>query len=258
MILLTPADLSSPPQRIVSLVPSLTELLYYLNVQDATIGITKFCVHPKQWQRTKIIIGGTKNIQLDKIKSINPDLIISNKEENVKEQIENLANHYPVWVTDVNNLDTALQMINDIGQLTNSAATANVLSNHIQNSFAKLFKTHLKLNTAYVIWRKPYMTVGGDTFIHAMLADCGLRNIFENEKRYPITSVDELKKRQCQLLLLSSEPYPFKQQHLNELQAELPDTIILLVNGEMFSWYGIRLLFAVDYFKELINKINAG
>ena len=100
------------------------------------------------------------------------------------------------------------------------------------------------------------MTIGGDTFIHDMLDRCGLQNIFANEKRYPIITADEMKSRNCQLVLLSSEPYPFKQQHINELKAQLPDTNIILVDGEMFSWYGSRLLYAVEYFKELITKLN--
>lgn len=252
----SPADLSITPRRIVSLVPSQTELLFYLGVQDTTVGITKFCVHPKQWQRTKTIIGGTKNILTDKIKQLSPDLIIANKEENVKEQIGQLEKDFAVWVTDVNSLDGALLMINDIGQLTNTAINASILSEQIKQSFTGLFKTHQKINTAYLIWRNPYMTIGGDTFIHDMLDRCGLQNIFANEKRYPVITAGELKSRNCQLVLLSSEPYPFKQQHIKDLQAQLPDTNIVLVNGEMFSWYGSRLLYAVKYFKELITKIN--
>lgn len=256
MILFAPTDLSFTPQRIVSLVPSQTELLYYLGAGDTLAGITKFCVHPKQWQHTKTIVGGTKSILAGKIKHIKPDLIIANKEENVKEQIEELEKEYPVWVTDVNNLRSALKMINDIGLLIKNAVNAALLTNHINRSFEQLFKTRQKLDTAYLIWRNPYMTIGGDTFIHDMLGHCGLQNIFANEKRYPVINVVELKKRHCQLLLLSSEPYPFKPNHIDELQAQLPETRILLVDGEMFSWYGSRLLYAVEYFKELIVKID--
>ena len=252
----SPADLLITPRRIVSLVPSQTELLYFLGVHNTTVGITKFCIHPKQWQRTKTIIGGTKNILTDKIKQLRPDLIIANKEENVKEQIGQLEKDFALWVTDVNNLNSALLMINDIGLLTNTAVKARLLSEEIKQSFARLFKTHQKINTAYLIWRNPYMTIGGDTFIHDMLGRCGLQNIFANEKRYPVITTDEMKNRNCKLVLLSSEPYPFTQQHINELQAQLPYTNIVLVNGEMFSWYGSRLLYAVEYFKELITKIN--
>ncbi len=160
-------------------------------------------------------------------------------------------------MTDVNNLSSALQMIKDIGLLTKNVVNAALLTSHIYRSFKQLFKTRRNLDTAYLIWRNPYMTIGGDTFIHDMLEHCGLQNIFANEKRYPVINVDELKKRQCQLLLLSSEPYPFKQQHIVELQAQLPNTRILLVDGEMFSRYGSRLLYSVEYFKRLILEIDA-
>lgn len=135
MILYAATDLLHTPRRIVSLVPSQTELLYYLGVRDSTVGITKFCVHPEHWQRTKTIIGGTKNIRVDKIKEINPDLIIANKEENVKEQVEELEKDFNIWLTDVNDLHSALQMINNIGQLTNSAVKATPFSQQYPTNF---------------------------------------------------------------------------------------------------------------------------
>jgi ABC-type Fe3+-hydroxamate transport system substrate-binding protein len=257
MILNAAPDLFNAPRRIVSLVPSQTELLYYLGLQESTIAITRFCVHPEDWQRTKTIIGGTKNIRLDKIKALNPDLIIANKEENIKEEIDTLANDFRVWLTDVNNLNSALQMIIDIGQLTHSSTKATDLVSTIQQKFNHLIKNDKKINTAYLIWQNPYMTIGGDTFIHDMLCQCGLQNIFDGEKRYPIITIDQLNEHHCVLLLLSSEPYPFKKQHIEALQSQLPDTRILLVDGEMFSWYGSRLLYATEYFKELIETIHS-
>jgi ABC-type Fe3+-hydroxamate transport system substrate-binding protein len=156
----------------------------------------------------------------------------------------------------VYNLESALQMINDIGQLTNTLGEASGLADKVNKSFFELIPLHPPINTAYLIWRNPYMSVGRDTFIHAMLGHCGLQNIFANTKRYPVITVDEIRKKQCQLVLLSSEPYPFKQQHVNELRLQLPGTKIILADGEMFSWYGSRLLHAVDYFKQLLVAIN--
>jgi len=253
--------LPSDPRRIVSLVPSQTELLWYLGLEAETVGITSFCIHPSGWPRTKTKVGGTKSIKADLIRQLNPDLIIANKEENIKEQIEELANDYPVWVTDVNNLDEALQMIKDFGQLTGKSETAGSLADSIQKKFTRLQTINSKHqtskpSTAYLIWRKPYMTVGGDTFIHDMLTRCGFVNIFADRKRYPETSVAELQTINPELLLLSSEPYPFKQQHLDELSGQLPGCCIMLVDGEYFSWYGSRLLDAPGYFKKLINACS--
>lgn len=257
MILQSISDLNNSPARIVSLVPSQTELLHFLGLEAETIAITKFCVHPKEWLGSKKIIGGTKNIHAEQIKNLHPDLIIANKEENVKEQVELLAKGLPVWLTDVNNLAGALQMIQDIGQLTNTSGKAKKLVENIAAGFSQLQINKAAIPTAYLIWRNPFMTIGGDTFINDMLSRCGLQNIFADKTRYPIISIPGLKEAGCRLLLLSSEPYPFNQKHIEELQVFLPETIILLADGEIFSWYGSRLLAAPDYFKKLMAKINS-
>ena len=244
------------PQRIICLVPSLTELLYDLGLHDQVVGITKFCIHPKQWQQTKQIIGGTKNIQLNKISLLQPDLIIASKEENIREQVEALAENFPVWLTDVHNLDSAIQMIKDIGALTKTNDEAVKLADTIRQSFNCFKKPITQLNTAYLIWRQPYMTVGGDTFIHDMLVHAGCTNIFATATRYPIITIKALQQLHCELLLLSTEPYPFNSTHLAALQLQLPNTKILLVDGELFSWYGSRLIYSVDYFITLMNTIS--
>ncbi|MBL7703767.1 MAG: ABC transporter substrate-binding protein [Ferruginibacter sp.] len=259
MILLQPTDLPCLPKRIISLVPSQTELLYDLGLETETVGITKFCVHPQSWFKTKQRVGGTKTINLAKVKELIPDLIIANKEENVKEQVEELAQHYPVWLTDVNDLGDAIQMIEDIGALTGKQTEAKNLAISIKESFGALEKhptQNYKLKTAYLIWQKPYMAVGGDTFVNSMMQHCGFENIFTGKKRYPEISIAQLQAANCQLLLLSSEPYPFKQKHIEELSKQLPGTKIILADGEYFSWYGSRLLKSPGYFKKLIESIG--
>ena len=259
MILQKTSDLNYIPKRIVSLVPSQTELLHYLELEQETIGITKFCVHPAEWFTSKTRIGGTKAINISSINNLHPDLIIANKEENVKEQVELLAKDYPVWITDVNNLEDATKMIKDIGELTSKQKEANLLLKEITTEFDNLTSEdqtqNPKLQTAYLIWRNPYMTIGGDTFINNMLSRCGFENVFANKLRYPEITIKELHIINCQLLLLSSEPYPFKQKHIDELSRQLPNCKIVLVDGEMFSWYGSRLLLAPDYFKTLISSL---
>ncbi len=243
------------PRRIISLVPSQTELLNHLGLKSETVGITRFCIHPTTWFKTKTKVGGTKTINFDTIQQLRPDLIIANKEENVKEQIAQLALQYPVWLTDVNNLEDALQMIKDIGVLTGKDKKALSLIEEIKNAFYNFSISKKSLKTAYLIWREPYMAVGGDSFINDMLVKCGFENIFANKKRYPEINMAELHTANCQLLLLSSEPYPFKQKHIDELSKQLPNTKIVLVDGEFFSWYGSRLLNAPEYFKNLINSL---
>lgn len=244
------------PKRIVSLVPSITELLADLNLNAEVVGITKFCVHPENWFNIKTRIGGTKNVNINKIISLQPDLIIANKEENVKDQTELLEKIVPVFITDVNDFNAALQMIEQIGAITNKAEAATLIIQKIKNEFELLKMPKKKLRVCYLIWKDPYMTIGGDTFIHSMLLKCGFENIFSERKRYPEITVEEIKNENFDVLLLSSEPYPFRQKHYYELQSHLPDKKILLVDGEMFSWYGSRLILTTEYFKKLHRELN--
>ncbi len=244
------------PQRIISLVPSQTELLFDLGIRNEVTGITKFCIHPTEWFRSKTRVGGTKQLKMEIIHELQPDLIIANKEENVKEQIEELEKHYPIWITDVNNLEDAYEMIEQIGIITGKQKPASQMLAAIKNNFALLETHSSKLTACYLIWQNPYMTVGGDTFIHSMLEEAGFNNIFGNKKRYPEVTVSELRTINSELLFLSSEPFPFQQKHIDELQTQLPETKIVLVDGEIFSWYGSRLLKAPAYFNSLKSAIN--
>ena len=240
-------------QPIISLVPSQTELLHYLGLEKEVIAITKFCVHPTEWFKNKIKVGGTKTIDVEKIKALQPSLIIANIEENVKSQVEALSD-FPVWLTDVNNLDDSLKMIADVGSITGTSEKATILIKSIQEKFSLLNKPVRPVNVAYLIWKEPYMTIGGDTFIHDMLTRTGMRNVFKHKLRYPQLTVEEIKDSGCELLLLSSEPFPFQQKHVDNLSNLLPGVQIKIVDGEMFSWYGSRLLKAAVYFKKLQSE----
>lgn len=244
-------DIPATPKRIISFVPSQTELLSDLGLDVEVVGITKFCIHPGKWFQEKERIGGTKNINIKKINALKPDLIIANKEENIKEQIEELAKQFSVWVSDVNNLADAYRMIESIGDITGRKKEAHELHAKIAASFAQLQTPHAGLQTAYLIWKDPYTTVGGDTFIHHMLQQAGFENVFATKQRYPEVTIDELRTSDCDLLFLSSEPYPFRSKHLDEMKNLLPGIKIFLVDGEMFSWYGSRLLKAPAYFRDL-------
>jgi ABC-type Fe3+-hydroxamate transport system substrate-binding protein len=240
--------LSGIPQRIISLVPSQTELLADLGLDETVIGITKFCIHPASWFRSKTRIGGTKTLQTGRIRELQPDLIIANKEENIREQVEELAASFPVWISDINTLEDALSMIREVGRMTSTEATAATIITRIRHSFAALPSPASPRKAAYLIWKDPYMTVGHDTFIHSMLNAAGFENVFADNTRYPVVDIPAIQRSGCSYLLLSSEPYPFKEKHIAELQSALPGVKIMLVDGEMFSWYGSRLLYAAEYF----------
>ena len=254
-------EFNFPPKRIISLVPSQSELLWDLGLQNELVGITKFCVHPGEMFRSAKRIGGTKTIKLDEIQKLNPNLIIANKEENQQEQIEELCKYFPVYISDIYNLQDALQMIKQVGVITDREGQSKKLASSIDEKYTqfKNQESRYKIRdkrVVYLIWKNPYMAAGSSTFITNMLNECGFINTFGNHAgRYPAVSIEELKREKPDFIFLSSEPYPFKEKHIKELQSHLPQTKIILVDGEMFSWYGSRLLYAFDYFEELIKEL---
>jgi ABC-type Fe3+-hydroxamate transport system substrate-binding protein len=250
-------NLIAPPKRIISLVPSQTELLFDLGLEEEVVGITKFCIHPEQWFRHKTRVGGTKQYHFDKIALLEPDLIIGNKEENDEEQIRGLQKEYPVWMSDIHNLEEALEMIRHIGLLTGKTEKAGSIIRDIRSEFELLEQEMAglrSLNVAYLIWKNPYMCAGHNTFIDSMLQRLRMNNIFTNG-RYPEITLEEMKEQKPEVVLLSSEPYPFREQHLEEIKTALPHSVVLLADGEMFSWYGSRLLKAPAYFRHMITQV---
>jgi ABC-type Fe3+-hydroxamate transport system substrate-binding protein len=245
------------PKRIISLVPSQTELLFDLGLGDRVIGITKFCIHPNEWFRSKVRVGGTKNLKLNLIEELQPDLIIGNKEENSKTDIEFLEKKFPVWMSDISSLEDSFVAINEIGTITNSKIKAENICLLIMNEVEqfKSCKNKLLGNFLYLIWYNPIMVAGENTFINSMCNFLGLQNCIQ-QSRYPAINLPELINYNPNYIFLSSEPFPFKEKHITEIQNYFPNSKILLVDGEFFSWYGSRLLHSFKYFSELITSLK--
>ena len=238
--------------KIVSLVPSITETLFDFGLtKHEIVGRTKFCIHPQHLVSDVAIIGGTKNINVEKILALKPDLIIANKEENEKLQVEELAKTCRVWVTDVKNLADNENFLWEMGMVLKNRALAEKFNHEIKAIFSEIKTNKMKKNVAYLIWQNPMMSVGGDTFINSILAEVGFENIFKNKTRYPEISIAEIET--AEYLFLSSEPFPFGEKHIAEFQIQLPNTKINLVDGEAFSWFGTHLLQCEEYFKNLQN-----
>ena len=240
-----------PPQRIVSLVPSQTELLFDLGLGEKVVGVTKFCTHPAEARTKATVIGGTKNHHFDTIAALKPDLILGNKEENYQAGIEQLVANYPVWLSDISNLTQALDMIRRVGFIAGAKEKADAMATEIDASFAALAVGETTVSAAYFIWRKPYMVAATGTFIDDMLRRAGFTNVFADQARYPEISAGQLAAAAPQRILLSSEPYPFGAKHTAEFQAICPAAKIEIVDGELFSWYGSRLLQSAAYFSQL-------
>lgn len=246
-------DISFPPRRIISLVPSQTELLYDLGLRDEVVGITKFCVHPHEWFRSKKRVGGTKTVHIDIVEELQPDLILANKEENVKEQVEELTALFPTWTSNIQTVEEGLQMIRQVGDLVGRSREAITLADDISHGFNSIAKSTRTIRVAYFIWRNPWMCAGGDTFISDVITRMGWVNALGHLQRYPEVVLSDLAGLNINLILLSSEPYPFKEKHIEEIKTALPHVEIKLVDGEMFSWYGSRMKKAVVYLQNLVS-----
>jgi ABC-type Fe3+-hydroxamate transport system substrate-binding protein len=243
--------------RIVSLVPSLTELLVSLGLEDKIVGVTKFCLHPNHLIKTKKIIGGTKNINVQVIKELTPTLVIANKEENVKEQVQQLLDAtIPVLVTEIKDLVSALQAITTIGEITGTGEKAKQLAKNISADFDEL-KAQSKtiITCAYLIWQKPFMVAGVGTFIHAMLEVAGFKNVFGSTERYPEVTMAQIEEKKPEVIFLSSEPYPFNEKHLVSFKEKMPFVHCQLADGEMFSWYGSRMQHFPAYALQLRQNV---
>ncbi len=238
------------PKKIISLVPSISELLWDLNLQNELCGITKFCIHPDEMYRTKTRVGGTKNIDPVKIGELKPDLIIANKEENTFSDINLLKEKYPVWISDVNSVEDAFDMIHEIGKITDTSSESEEIISKMNFSA----NTEKKLKIIYLIWNEPLMAVGKNTFIDAMIDVAGFENVI-SKSRYPQISLDEIAELNPDYLFLSTEPFPFKENHKFIFSNILSPEKIKLVDGEMFSWYGSRMRLASDYFEKLRNEL---
>ncbi|WP_162128319.1 ABC transporter substrate-binding protein [Flavobacterium phycosphaerae] len=264
---------ATTPKRIVSLVPSQTELLYDLGLEESIIGITKFCVHPFHFKLTKKIVGGTKKVHYEKIRLLQPDIIIANKEENTPEIVEELSKICPVWVTNIISIEDNQQMIADFGVLFNKRTEAQKWIDKINFAladFQQFIKDKPINKVAYFIWANPYMVAGGDTFINELLKLNKFENIYENNDtrggaersvakykgRYPEVIIQKMRiQGDPDLVLLSSEPFPFNDEHAFELGRYTHHAKTIFVDGEMFSWYGSRLLKAFAYFKKIHQSI---
>ena len=242
-------------QRIISLVPSLTQLVLDLGLGNRLVGRTRFCIHPEEMVKDIPIIGGTKNPNIEKILSLKPDYIIANHEENRKEDVQALQTHKEVNVTEIDTINDAINVICELGGDLGLASNAQRLVDDIM-VLLSASPTYPSLKTAYFIWKDPWMVAAGGTYIDSVMKHYNLENVFSDQQRYPQISLDELQDRNPELILLSSEPFPFKQKHIEEIQKTCPESKIELVNGEWFSWYGSGMLEAFDRLNSWRAELN--
>jgi len=245
-----------PPKRIISVVPSISELLSDLGLMEEIVGITKFCVFPEEMYKNKPRIGGTKTLHIDKIKALKPDLIIANKEENQQEDIEQLSASIPTFTTEIKYMSDAVEKIKTIGDLTDREKEASTLIEVINSGFSQLLDFSYRPKVAYMIWKDPIMVAGGDTYINDMLMKAGFENAFAKQSRYPTVNQEQLSSTDIDYVFLSSEPFPFKEKDINYFEEIMSKSKAILVDGTMFSWYGSRLALVPSYIKKLRQELN--
>jgi ABC-type Fe3+-hydroxamate transport system substrate-binding protein len=244
-------SLPRPARRIVSLIPSITEILFALGLGEAVVGCTIFCTEPRDGVATKTRIGGEKNPKLDLIRGLEPDLVIANVEENVREHIDTLRGWgIAVYVCYPRTVVEGIRLVQELGQVGGAAERGAEIATELTARLEETRRRQAGRRRSRVfcpIWRKPYMTISADTYMHDMLATCGGDNVFAGlPKRYPEVTLAEIALAQPEVILLPDEPYRFRRAHLEDFSAhaEIPalrDGRVHLVDGKLLSWYGPRI-----------------
>lgn len=246
---------SFPPERMIAFDPAITETLYHFGLDERIVGRTRFCKHPKEKVKNAVNIGGTKDMKIERIHELKPDLIIMEKEENTKEMVETLERFYPVYVCEIQTVDDGIHLIEELGDLTGCVPEASQLKTKVETAFNTLPEIE-PVRVAYMIWKRPYMAVGRDTYINNTLEKLGFVNPFANlEERYPAVNEEDLQDAELDYIFLSSEPYPFRDKNHAEFLSFLPDVTPVNIDGEMF-WYGVKMLEAATYFRDFIGRLR--
>lgn len=251
------------PQRIICLCPSLTEAIFDMGAGDRVVGRTDWCVHPDEEVQLLTQVGGTKLVDLEKLFSLDPDLVIVNEEENRIEDVEKIqARGIEILNTFPKTVLQAAQTVRTIGDRIGCEEEAEKIARQIEAERQKTldeFCNASKFRYIYLIWRRPYMTINDDTFIADLISLVGGENVFANhETRYPKIPVESLREAGPDAIFLPSEPYVFTAPHQAEICAEsgLPAERVLLVDGELMSWYGSRTPQGIQYIAKVAKKLR--
>jgi len=261
-------SLPASPRRIVSLIPSITEILFALGLGEAVVGCTIYCTEPADGVATKTRIGGEKNPRLELIRELAADLVIANIEENVRQHVETLRGWgIPVFVTYPRTVAGGVELVRQLGQVTGAAAPAVAIATALERQLEALDargRGRARARVFCPIWRHPYMTINADTYVHDMLAVCGGDNVFAGRPaRYPEISLVEVAQARPEVILLPDEPYRFRAAHLADFAPfpEIPavrDGRIHLVDGKLLSWYGPRIERALAVLPPLLTGLARG
>jgi ABC-type Fe3+-hydroxamate transport system substrate-binding protein len=248
--------------RIISLCPSLTELVFDLGLGDSLVGRTKFCVHPAPQVEAIEKVGGTKNPKIARIVELAPDIVLMNEEENRIEDAEALrATGINCHTSMPRTIAETAAMVRSISIALGRSQQGDVIARDIETRGADVAtRAHEPIRYAYLIWREPWMTVNNDTFVHALLANAGGVNVFGTmPDRYPIVTLEQIRDTSPDVVLLSTEPFPFAERHIEELAGKtgIPRERIVVVDGELLSWHGSRTPRGIVYGGDVMDNARA-
>jgi ABC-type hemin transport system substrate-binding protein len=231
-------------RRIVSLVPSLSETICDLGLRDQLVGCTNFCVEPRDLHRTALRVGGTKDFDLNQIRSLSPTHILCNQEENPREPILELARDIPTLVTFPKGPEDVPGMLRDIGRFLDCDTEKEAVAIEM---LLNAPKRHPSRRFLYLIWQNPYMIAGPDCYISRTLGSIGWVNAYEGVERYPALDTEAMAACKADIILMSSEPYPFRRRDAERLKAQWPMAPRLArIDGQMLSWFGTRTREALE------------
>ncbi|MGB2680801.1 MAG: cobalamin-binding protein [Candidatus Competibacter sp.] len=249
------------PVRIVSLVPSITELLFVLKLGDQLVGRTHYCIHPPHWVAKVPSVGGTKKVRYARLQALQPTHVIVNIDENPRELADRLtADGFQVIVTHPLTPEDNVPLYRLIGGIFNRAAEAESLVGRFERALAELRQVvWARRRVLYLIWRKPWMGVNRETYISRMLALVGWETLpVESDERYPKLEMDQTLLDTVDLVLFSSEPYHFLPEDLETFARyyDCPLDKLRLIDGEMTSWYGSRAIQGLRYLGQLAESVS--
>ncbi|HEV7428155.1 MAG TPA: helical backbone metal receptor [Thermoanaerobaculia bacterium] len=237
-------DFSTPPSRVVSLVPSLTETLFDLGAGDAVAGITDFCIFPPDIERPRL--GGTKNPRIDDVRALSPDLVYMNLEENIERHAKAIEAFAPVFVTEPKTVDDVAHLITTLGAIHRRIERARELNDALANKrgFVTLF------TFAVPIWKRPWMWCGGDTYVSNLVESIGGRNVLHDRERYPSMDLDAVVALRPDVIFLPDEPYEFTSADAAEIRGP---HVIGPFPGHLFTWHGTRTILGLRFLRERLG-----
>lgn len=246
-----PVSLSFVPSRVVSLVPSITETLFEAGAGSSVAGVTEFCIFPRAAREQALSVGGTKNPRLRAIRSLEPDLVYMNFEENLRRHAEELGEWTTVVVTEPRTLDDVAQLIRLIGRLHHLEQTSETLLAALE---AERRGARMDFTFACPIWRDPWMWCGGDTYVSHLIEETGGRNIFAGEPRYPKASLDEARARRPEIVFLPDEPYVFTESDAAECRQVMGTRVIGPFPGHLVTWHGTRTILGLQFLRSQFSS----